>query len=369
MSNITWIMGNGFDRQLGLKTGYKDFYEYYLEKRSSDTDAITNFKKVLKVDKNTETWADFELEYGNYSKKCAYDNDDYSLIKADAEQQLILYLTDIQESIDWSAINSSHKRSFTTSVLDWIKELKQIPHDKIEKMLNNYNTRGQVRFLTFNYTNILHKLISLTKDDLKSYLDAKVGNRFLYDYYNVTSIGTARYLHGNLKDGIVFGVDNISQITNPNFHNNQEIISEMVKPKQLSDIQELDVNNDISSELAKNDINESAIICVFGSSIGNTDESWWRFIGKWLKQTNKLLIIFNYEGSKPDSLIVREKRRVRDKKEKYKKEILDSFKRNSGWDDDTFKANKDKIIIALNENLFNFKLPLIDVSSKKIIPS
>ena len=27
--NITFFIGNGFDLNLGLKTGYKSFYEYY----------------------------------------------------------------------------------------------------------------------------------------------------------------------------------------------------------------------------------------------------------------------------------------------------------------------------------------------------
>ena len=34
--NITFLMGNGFDVGLGLKTQYKDFYEYFIEKAPED---------------------------------------------------------------------------------------------------------------------------------------------------------------------------------------------------------------------------------------------------------------------------------------------------------------------------------------------
>ena len=34
--NITFLLGNGFDIGLGMKSGYKNFYPYFIEKSSND---------------------------------------------------------------------------------------------------------------------------------------------------------------------------------------------------------------------------------------------------------------------------------------------------------------------------------------------
>lgn len=48
--NITLILGNGFDLNMGLPTAYSDFYQYYLKLETpSSTDIITKkLKKNLK---------------------------------------------------------------------------------------------------------------------------------------------------------------------------------------------------------------------------------------------------------------------------------------------------------------------------------
>lgn len=44
--NITYLIGNGFDLNLGLKTRYRDFYDYYVKQPSND-DLIKKFKNDL----------------------------------------------------------------------------------------------------------------------------------------------------------------------------------------------------------------------------------------------------------------------------------------------------------------------------------
>lgn len=34
--NVTFLLGNGFDLNLGLSTSYKDFYSYYTKKEPND---------------------------------------------------------------------------------------------------------------------------------------------------------------------------------------------------------------------------------------------------------------------------------------------------------------------------------------------
>ena len=365
-NNITWIIGNGFDVQLGLETEYKKFYKWYCDKeKDTDTEAVKSFKKRLKEDNNKDidTWADFELAYGKYSNDCQNNASDYSVIKADVEEQLGIYLREIQESIDWSKLSDNHRDMFAKSMINWISEIKKVKNDFIYNKLNN--NRGLVNFLQFNYTNTLHRLLDESQDNITTFIKASYRNTTWGTKCGVRQVGTVRYVHGNLGGQIILGVDNVSQIVNKDFHNNPDIISEIVKPNQLSDIQNRDLNNVIPAEYAKQDINNSSIICVFGASIEATDKTWWKIIADWLKDDNKLLIIFNYEGSKPESDVTRELNRVKKLKDKFTNDFIDSFRVNADWDNETYESNKDKIIVTLNENLFNFKLPRIKTDISK----
>ena len=50
MAKITWIIGNGFDINIGLKTRYTDFYKVYTIVRPGDNAVIQRFKKEILKD-------------------------------------------------------------------------------------------------------------------------------------------------------------------------------------------------------------------------------------------------------------------------------------------------------------------------------
>ena len=56
--NITYLIGNGFDLNLGLRTRYTDFYDYYLNNTESDTENISKlnalFKDLVDVQENVQ---------------------------------------------------------------------------------------------------------------------------------------------------------------------------------------------------------------------------------------------------------------------------------------------------------------------------
>lgn len=59
--NVTYILGNGFDLNLGLKTSYYDFYDYYKNIPSPNED-IENLKEDIKS--NINQWSDLEHRIG-----------------------------------------------------------------------------------------------------------------------------------------------------------------------------------------------------------------------------------------------------------------------------------------------------------------
>ena len=64
--NITFLIGNGFDRNLGLKTAYSDFVSYY---KGLDTTDETLIKFHEHINENEELWSSAEEEIGKYTKE------------------------------------------------------------------------------------------------------------------------------------------------------------------------------------------------------------------------------------------------------------------------------------------------------------
>ena len=57
--NVTLILGNGFDLNMGLLTSYSDFYKYYLQ---VDSPKSTNLIKQ-EIGEKPRNWADFVFIY------------------------------------------------------------------------------------------------------------------------------------------------------------------------------------------------------------------------------------------------------------------------------------------------------------------
>ncbi|HCI65442.1 MAG TPA: hypothetical protein DER12_02225 [Lachnospiraceae bacterium] len=64
--NITFMIGNGFDLNIGLKTRYKDFILEYLKIDTKD-DMLKKFKQD--IDRNADLWSSAELAFGQYTNE------------------------------------------------------------------------------------------------------------------------------------------------------------------------------------------------------------------------------------------------------------------------------------------------------------
>jgi hypothetical protein len=65
--DITFLIGNGFDLSVGLKTRYTDFYRYYFDQAESANAPVDVFKRHIK--RNLSTWADAEVALGECTEK------------------------------------------------------------------------------------------------------------------------------------------------------------------------------------------------------------------------------------------------------------------------------------------------------------
>ena len=87
---ITFMIGNGFDLNCGLKCSFKDAYAVYCQTPSSN-ELIEHFKKTINDD--IEDWGDFEVAMSNcYSR---FDSEEsFVLCLRDFKQFLVGYLKD-----------------------------------------------------------------------------------------------------------------------------------------------------------------------------------------------------------------------------------------------------------------------------------
>ena len=69
--NITFLLGNGFDIGLGLKSGYKSFYPYFVDKANDDNLIRQAIEKEKKD--NYSTWADLEEALGRFTHNISLD--------------------------------------------------------------------------------------------------------------------------------------------------------------------------------------------------------------------------------------------------------------------------------------------------------
>ncbi len=141
------------------------------------------------------------------------------------------------------------------------------------------------------------------------------------------------------------GVNDITQIKNESLKRDSEFVDTIVKVRMNSGLGQQKV------EKAKDIINKSHIICIFGMSLGNTDKIWWEELVTWLmtNANNKLLIFWKDSEEilkkKLPSKLIRLNNQM-------KKMIFEKGKGKYG--EDAFEKIQNRIMVSYNANIFNF---------------
>lgn len=127
--NILYVIGNGFDLNLGLKTSYKDFYDHYHSIESSKKD-IDLLKKDLSD--NYNNWADLELALGSYTEKLE-SSDVFDEVFEDILQQLAEYLKKQESQFD---VKGCDEKKFFENLIRPEKILLPADRNKLYGIVN-----------------------------------------------------------------------------------------------------------------------------------------------------------------------------------------------------------------------------------------
>ena len=274
--NITFILGNGFDVSFGLDSSYKSFYKWYLI-QPSETMTIERFKHRIKNDP-AETWSDFEIGLGEYSKEFSMETiEDFYECYQDAHYKLMEYLGEQEKNID---VTPDDLEVFSKSLLSFYEELIPVESEFFQSKINNIPANVVYNLISLNYTRVIDNFNENIEVPLKTWNAGGYGRRAF--------IEELIHAHGYSDKWPILAVDNVSQLnekllTDPNFE------SLMIKSEAVS------VTGEHWTDKSENIISTSNIICLFGVSIGETDARWWKRICEWLKITDHRLVIFWYD--------------------------------------------------------------------------
>lgn len=275
--NIVFIVGNGFDLNLGLKTSYSDFYDYYLQ-QLSPTSVIRKAKEDIAEEKYS-TWADLERGLGEYSKKCS--REDFLQLLGNIRYHLSKYLETITEKTPFVLSDL-----FLNDLMAPEQHLEVELRDQLYAYRSNYLNDGRedvIDIITFNYTFTMEKILNVNQRDSVVAIP-RLTSRQRY--------GHIYHVHGILNKEMAMGVNDINQISNESFRTDDDIVELFVKP-EFNDAC-LNGNNKACETVIIN----ADYIVLFGVSFGDTDSKWWKLIGERLTKKRCVVINYSYDNKK-----------------------------------------------------------------------
>jgi len=290
---ITFLIGNGFDLSLGLKTSYNHFYSWYCQ-RKSNKQHICDFKDNINDDMNNDvpiekkTWADFEIGLGEYTKNFTKENvNNYLECFNDAQNDLIEYLREQENQFDVSSYSKDRLSEFEESIKNFYDETFDTKKTIFASKINDTHDQNiEIRIISFNYTNILDRIMEHLPD-----LPFKAWN-YGSQKFSYRLNKNILHIHGSTYDYPILGVNDESNIKNKELLNTPLFKTYLIKANK---IEELGKKWSIDAEQL---ISQSSVVCIYGMSLGSSDAKWWRKLIQWLKtNSSRHVIIFWHEDT------------------------------------------------------------------------
>lgn len=328
---VVYLIGNGFDLNLGLKTSYSDFYTYYLNIESNNIQ-IAQLKEHLKHDKDNEGryqyWSDLEIAMGEYTKEFSR-REDMEKVYNDLNDNLRDYIMKVEQDNIQSDIDKKDKLKIDLAHPE--RYLREIFKEEFRSFVKKWETSTYETFIiSFNYTNTIEAILNMNGSG-----HIEIGQT-IYNRSNL--LYPVIHIHG-LSNTPIIGLNDVSQIRNESFKKDEDAQEFLLKPK---------INKAIGHLIDRKSleyISQASLIYLFGVSLGETDKLWWEAVGERLKRDCRIIyFVYNpNEHPRPNELT-----RIR---RKYKEILLSKTKLTSEEKQVAF----DRIFIVHNSDMFNLK--------------
>lgn len=286
--NITFLLGNGFDRALGLRTSYSHFYKDYCGLKS-DVEVINKFRKTIDEDikkgndQEEKLWSDAEL--GLAKTTANYSLADFVTCCEDIHDRLTEYLE--KQDNKFPETNEQFEeivRLFSSHLVEFQQDLMPTEQRLFAKIREDDKTNNTlINIITLNYTSVCDKIYKALSPKALASWDSSRGVRTI-------KIGKLVHAHGYVDNFPILGVCNPDLIEKKEYLNDPAFRALMIKEESISAVGQTWREDTYSL------INNSSIICIFGASLGKSDSDYWEQIAKWLMGAeSRRLIIFKFD--------------------------------------------------------------------------
>lgn len=154
---VAFLLGNGFDKAIGLKTGYNDFYKWYLE-QSNNSDETRKLKDAIRKsrDAGDKNWADFEIALGKFTGEFD-DKDKFISCFKSAKVSLMQYLEEVYNNIKLNDNDFLMSAAYGLDELSqmFYKDFEETEKGKFEKIVSTEDI--VINYISFNYTPFLEE--------------------------------------------------------------------------------------------------------------------------------------------------------------------------------------------------------------------
>lgn len=281
---VTYLIGNGLDINIGLRTRYLDFYKHIkrINKQNSKNniyqavikDYFSKNKELIEID-----WSDFEIGIGEYTKGITNEAElaNFFIDYEELIEEFTNFIEAQLEKVDIQKFISKSHGIFNAAVT------KPINLDERDQVYLQQNYRGygnqqkERNYIVFNYTEIFDEIHESWKEKYKN---------------NGITSHSPIHIHGFCQEQILMGVNDESQVSG---EYSKDIDLQMMMIKTISNQNALTMR----FEKATKTILDSELIIIYGMSIGDSDKYWWeKIIENLEKNPGNNVLIYAYDHEK-----------------------------------------------------------------------
>lgn len=288
--NITWIIGNGFDLNLGLQTSYGSFVtKDYLARSEIEWPEA---KRVLVERTNNLSeiglWSDLEALLGAVSDKYdAADEAEVELFHDGWEgllEELETYLAKEDNGFLQAGLSKDEVEEFWNSVVRLGSRLKPKDADIID-IYSSDPHRHTYSFITLNYTHTIDAFVKAAKRAHNPFDERALA--ITYRDLAVDPMHVHGVLAPNRRGEIVMGLSWPTQIANEKLASDSDMLQLWLKDQRN------DFYRNRRNEQLKKCIDGSNIVIIYGCSLGESDAYIWKQVCDWITRgvERRLLIL------------------------------------------------------------------------------
>lgn len=287
---VTFMIGNGFDLNLGLPTSYDKFYTYYTAPENCANDSLVVESMKLEISKNLKNWSDLELALGEYTSQLA-NFEECNECFVDITLQLEQYLKEscnLPDDLDIQKV-----REISTWLPTELAEVFRV-NRSFHQMIGHFTAEQRytnINIINFNFTSHVENLLCSYFEQFENKLLGKKPKSIKSKMFKMENDRFHTQIHGNIGQSPIIGVDNVDQLAIYREGRISKEEAELFAKKVLNSY----ANRGFNTEYCMEQLKHSDIIFVYGMAIGATDRIWWDAIMSCLESPKVNLVINDFQ--------------------------------------------------------------------------